>query len=270
MILNKLLKTPYPRPSLSYYLKIAGISGFMVAFMLIVFQPFGTDSFQSDYKYWILGGYGIVIFLAISSYYLFSLKVLNANRESRWTVVKEILDLVICVAFVILCVYVYFIQVLNSSYRFNHFIYFLGISMSLAALPIMGVMGLLYAQWNNVVRSSIGPETSSDNNVIVLLGNNKSDKLELDQSDLLLVKAQDNYVMLYIRDKDKRHILRSTLKEISSQLNADFLKVHRSYIINKTKVEKLVGNKSKSHVLLHDLKTKIPVSRNIFDQVKSL
>lgn len=70
---------------------------------------------------------------------------------------------------------------------------------------------------------------------IKLEGDSK-DVVSIKPEDLLLIKADDNYVDLYIRtDEDpKTQTIRGTLKSIAYQLSGypQFQQVHRSYIVN--------------------------------------
>lgn len=267
--MQKLLDTPFPRQDYTSYLKFAFISGVIVAFVLMIFQPFGTASFEHDYKFLILAGYGIVITSMVALYYYISSKYFYKKHTDSWTVVKEVIDLMICVLVVVVAVYFYFIIVFNLEFYWKHFVYFIGISLSVALIPVMGILIYLYSQWKYVIRSEISTDASSSTG-IVLKGQNKNDLLTVGMDELILAKAQDNYVMLYL-EKDEniqRHILRATLKEIKNQLNEEFLQVHRSFILNKNKIVRLEGNKSKSHLIVEKVDFLIPVSRTMYDQLK--
>ena len=106
----------------------------------------------------------------------------------------------------------------------------------------------------------------------LILGNSKTDQVEATKDEIILAQAQSNYVMLYIQKDEKiqRHILRSTLKQIKEQLDDTlFIQAHRSYIINKSKITGIFGNKSKAQLKLKGHDKNIPVSRNIYDSLKS-
>jgi hypothetical protein len=84
------LNTPYPKSTVLKFTKfLAGIS-FMVAFILIVLQPFGTASFSHPYKYGILAGYGIVIYVSGSLFFSFIDHFLSDAIKDKWTVGYEI------------------------------------------------------------------------------------------------------------------------------------------------------------------------------------
>ena len=55
--------------------------------------------------------------------------------------------------------------------------------------------------------------------------------------EICMVEAMADYVMFYI-DEEKKHIVHSTMKSLELKLPSDiFARVHRSYIINMTKIE---------------------------------
>ena len=79
-------------------------------------------------------------------------------------------------------------------------------------------------------------------------------------SELLFIEAADNYIFLYTIGK--KYLVYRTLKSMEEYLPAQqFLKVHKSYIVQSAKVEAFENNE------LQVGKFKIPVSRNLKDEV---
>jgi DNA-binding LytR/AlgR family response regulator len=75
--------------------------------------------------------------------------------------------------------------------------------------------------------------------------------------DLLFVKSDNNYID--IQTTTKKHTIRQSLEKFAeSYLNQDFVRVHRSYIVNKTKIQKQT---SKS-IFIGEIE--IPYSKNYF------
>lgn len=57
-------------------------------------------------------------------------------------------------------------------------------------------------------------------------------------SDIQYLEAYDNYVFLYT--SDKKHLLSSSLKTVAEKLPKNsFMRVHRSYVINLNKIERI-------------------------------
>ena len=265
---------PFPRLPFRQYGMIAFAIGFTISFILMVFQPFGTANFQHPQKNLILAGYGITVFIALIIYYSLSIKVIHKNKQDRWTIVMEALDLFVALILGLLSSYLYFIFIFNIGFRWNNMFSFLFNASTVALLPVLGSFGYLYIKWKDVVQSSI--QTSTENpkqvNLKIILGNSKTDRVEATSDEILMAQAQSNYVMLYVQKEEKiqRHILRSTLKQIKEQLDDTiFIQAHRSYIINRSKISGVLGNKSKPHIKLEGFDKNIPISRKIYDSLKT-
>ena len=79
--------------------------------------------------------------------------------------------------------------------------------------------------------------------------------VKINFSDINVIEAKGDYIR--IKTDDKSHIVHSTLKKIEDKLPGDiFLKVHRSYIINLSKIIDIEDN---SVLIKQDI---IPVSRS--------
>lgn len=79
--------------------------------------------------------------------------------------------------------------------------------------------------------------------------------IKLDMDDILVIEAKGDYI--HIRCTDKEHRVHTTLKKIKEKLPDDkFLQIHRSYIINFTRIIDIEDNS----VLIE--KQVIPISRS--------
>lgn len=270
----KITNIPFPRFSLKQYGLISLVIAITVSFILIVFQPFGTARFTHSHKNLILAGYGISIFFTMSIFYFFSKKIFHKNKEDQWTIIYEMFDMLLVLILSLIASYIYSIEIFDGNYDMKRMFYFLFNAFKVAIIPVLGCLGYLYFRWKDVIRASI--QTSADDKMkgklTLILGNNKSDQVEATTDEILMAQAQSNYVMLHIlkNGKTQRHILRSTLKQIKEQLDdALFIQAHRSYIINQSKIKNISGNKSKAQVQIEGYEKNIPISRNIYDTLKS-
>lgn len=269
---------PFPRPSIKIYLIAAVITGFSIAFILNVFQPFGTDRFDHPNKTLILTGYGIVAALSIVIYYWFSLSVVNKSREDRWTIIHETIDLFISLVISLLMCYFYFVAVFGLSLRLSGMIDFLLMASSVSLLPVIGLFGYLYVMYRDIRRSRLSIQdaktSSTSGRIITLKGTNKDDVIRTNEEDVIYIKAEDNYVILHLREEGQkvgRHMIRKTMKQISVELSQEmFYQCHRSHIINTALIRSLTGNKNDTKVELEGLNKQIPVSRSKVDQLRNL
>jgi len=271
----KITKIPYPRPALKFYVLMALMIGFTVGFILIAFQPFGTANFKHPYKNWILAGYGITVFLSLVIIFTLSKMVVHKKGESNWNILYEVIVLFFSLIISLVACYIYSLEIFGGTYQLKQMLYFISLAGSVAILPVLGSLGYLYFSWKDVVRSSLEiSETENKNEKLTLLINaNKSDQLKINANEIILAQAQSNYVMLFFKKDEqiKRHIIRSTLKQIKEQLDDKiFIQAHRSFIINKNKIKNLSGNKSKASIELEGYQKSIPISRNIYDSLKSI
>lgn len=85
----------------------------------------------------------------------------------------------------------------------------------------------LFAQLNLLISKS------SENAQIVIKENYQN--VIIKHNDILFIESEGNYLNIYTTIK--KHLIRMTLEEMFELLSNDnFVKVHRSYVINKTKV----------------------------------
>jgi DNA-binding LytR/AlgR family response regulator len=96
---------------------------------------------------------------------------------------------------------------------------------------------------------------------IFIKSEKRIEKVEL--CDILYAEVLGNYVTIYT--ERKKIIAYLTMKSLESQLShADFIKIHQSFLVNRSKIESVEGNELK-------VGTKaLPISRNYRDSVTNL
>jgi tetratricopeptide (TPR) repeat protein len=105
----------------------------------------------------------------------------------------------------------------------------------------------------------------------------KEQELILDQKDIICFEANDNYTAIYysLNGKVKKDLKRITLKKVEEQLVeiSDFVRCHKSYIINLGNVSHISGNAQGYKLHLQMIDFSIPVSRNfpqsMIEKIKS-
>jgi DNA-binding LytR/AlgR family response regulator len=91
-----------------------------------------------------------------------------------------------------------------------------------------------------------------------------SSLIKLNMKDVTYIEALENYIILYTQDK--KFTIHFTMKAIENQLPPDnFLRVHRSYIVNKKFIKTINGNSLQ--IMLRDNIIELPVSRSFKDQI---
>lgn len=112
---------------------------------------------------------------------------------------------------------------------------------------------------------SLSKKTKIPQKQIIIIGEQKQ-KLLLELSELICVKAEGNYVEIYrvVNDGIQKYLVRCALKDIKEQLKkfVQIKQCHRSYIINTHHLKKITGNSRNYNLHFNYLYFKIPVSRN--------
>ncbi|WP_296001122.1 LytTR family DNA-binding domain-containing protein [Rugamonas sp.] len=83
------------------------------------------------------------------------------------------------------------------------------------------------------------------------------------------IEAQDDYVQ--IRSEGKSYLKHQTLSELEAQLDArQFLRIHRSYIVNIECVSRIEQATKDSHVAILNDGSRLPISRSGYQKIRSV
>lgn len=81
-------------------------------------------------------------------------------------------------------------------------------------------------------------------------------KVKINLDDILFIKSENNYIDIQL--EDKKFTIRQTLEHFLKEIDCEnFLRIHRSYIVNTTKI----SAKKSSTVIIEEFE--IPFSRNL-------
>ncbi|MFT5163784.1 MAG: two-component system LytT family response regulator [Alteromonadaceae bacterium] len=84
------------------------------------------------------------------------------------------------------------------------------------------------------------------------------------------IDAAGDYMCVHSID-GKTHIMRKTMKELEAELNPDkFVRIHRSVMVNKNQVEKLVTHASGEYHLVLENGQELKVSRSYKEKAKAI
>jgi two-component system LytT family response regulator len=83
------------------------------------------------------------------------------------------------------------------------------------------------------------------------------------------IEAQDDYVQ--IRSEGKSYLKNQRMAELEAQLDAEqFLRIHRSYIVNIAFVERIEQATKDSYVAILKDGSKVPISRSGYQKIKAV
>ncbi len=96
----------------------------------------------------------------------------------------------------------------------------------------------------------------------------KSGRIHVISTDEInFIDAQDDYVMIYT--KDGKYLKQQTMKYFEKHLDPEqFIRVHRSFIVNISKIERIEPYEKSNYILILKDGNKIPVSRSGMQTLK--
>lgn len=109
---------------------------------------------------------------------------------------------------------------------------------------------------------------------IELISETGSENIQFSLHEILFIRSADNYVEAAYREGEdfEKKLLRATLRNIEQQLKhyPEFIRCHRSCIVNAEHIEKLYRKNSSYWISLKDSDTQLPVSRQYLLKVREL
>lgn len=106
---------------------------------------------------------------------------------------------------------------------------------------LKGIQKVLeHKQWMEYkLQNMPSKESTSEKDYIVLKANQKLHRVQL--NDILYIEGMKEYVVFYTTQQ--KLVIHASLKSLETRLPQDaFLRVHKSYIVNKNKVSNMFGN----------------------------
>jgi len=260
-------------------LRSAFFSGLFVALFLFFFKPFGTQITPGTEGEFLLfcsyfGLVTLVISLAVFGFCLLLPKIFD---EERWKVWKEILFnlfFVSCIGLgnLILANFLWNVPLNGST--------FLGwqiVTFSVGVFPVffgafLGQVKLSKKYAAEAAKLHLPLVHPSFAAPIALTGENQNETLTLQAAQIAYFAAQDNYVQVFYFEKEmlKSRMLRSTMRKMEDAVSnwPQFVRCHRTFMVNFDKIEKVSGNAQGYRLHLVDVGETIPVSRNLNSMVQ--
>ncbi len=261
-------------PNIRRFLSNTLLIGVSIFFILAVFQPFGTYTFQHPNKLLLLAGYGcIIIFTVITVVFLLHQLFRSWFAPAHWNFSKE-LYLTGVITFISMnTTYFYHFFIFGSQLSWLGYIYFMSIALSTSLFPLLMIIVIRYLQVKQYLElldltNTLAPKSD----LITLTGENKSEQLVIVRPELVLLKAADNYVEILLQKEKQveRRMLRTTLSGLATQIDDNnFLQVHRSFIVNMNKVVNLEGKSPNYSLRLVVPLENVPISRNKIQLVRA-
>ncbi len=262
------------------YWFVFGVALFGLTFLWI-FEPYGLYNLTTLHeKVLAVGLYvGIGLLLMIIQFFL-----LQNIFIRRYTLGITILWIILSFLMIGTSSFIINAFLYNEGYfYFPAFIYFQGMILSINIIPVTLFVLIHYSltlrkrlkmavQINNSIHKKT--QDSENDKVVVLNSENKNDKLELSLNSLLFITSVDNYIDVYYIDNRiiKHKLLRYSLSGIEQDNPSvtDLFRCHKSYIVNKIKIDSVTGNAAGYKLKLKDYSDYIPISRKWNKQIKDI
>lgn len=246
-------------------------AGITVYLFLIVFQPFGTESFHHPYKYLLLFPYTIIfgtVFFILNLY---------TSRIHEWNIAFELLKILAILFSASVLSYFYNSLVISKvSLSFENFgymfLYSLAVGIPVSAIYVLSRYVYLKNTHENIARNIASGLTDNSENTKSALLTIQANTIEIiiSTDDFLCVQSMENYCSLYFLENNivKKRLLRISLTAILQQTENDLIrKCHRSYIVNLGKVKDIKGNAQGYKLFIPEIDFNIPVSRSFISAI---
>ncbi|MBN2273564.1 MAG: response regulator transcription factor [Bacteroidales bacterium] len=133
-------------------------------------------------------------------------------------------------------------------------------------------VSLLHESLTKLSKTISKYEKDTDSKHIEIYSENRSEKMNLPLVDLAFIRSADNYIEIVYKEHEqfKKRLIRNTLRNAEEMLslNPDFIRCHRTCIVNKHLIDKIVHNYTGQKIVIKGYDKEIPVSRQYILLVK--
>ncbi len=247
---------------------------FGIFLFILFFQPFPLERFDFNNRLLFVAGFGAIVF-----FFMFLLRIAfpriiqkndqNGSEPALSLYLGSLIILTLCsVAFTFYLRYVGFVSI-------SFYIVFKIVLICLAppvALKLYDVNKGLIQQNESLIseRKTIQKqiekyEEDNLNKSIEFISETGTENLTLLIAEIIFIQSADNYVEIVYMDGNnfKKILIRNTMKNIELQIKpySNFIRCHRSCIVNMHYIEKLHQDYSSHWIILKGYQERIPVSR---------
>jgi hypothetical protein len=249
-----------------------------VPLFLWLLQPFDIGLLPEQDKYYLIFGFGVITFLALSLHLLFipSLfpKVFNS---SKWNVLKEIFWN-LWILFTILTgyfLYTKFLGILKFDFE---------VVIKLILTAVIPLTALIIINQNRMLRSrlkradeinrKLKEHKQWQEEIINFVSDYQKDSLAIKVSLLLFIRSANNYIEVFWKEGEvvKNQMVRCSMAYAEELLKEYkfIIKCHRSYIININYIDRFEGNLQGYKLYYDKIDFPIPVSKNFASKLQEL
>ena len=262
-------------------LKIILSISFCIFLFILFFQPFAIERFDFNDKLLFIAGFGAIVFLSM---FLVRIVLPWAQKKRNLAGDDPVLNSYLEGLLILILCSVAFTFYLRYAGSVN--IYFYTVFKIILISLVPPVILKIYDDYKMLVRineSLVADRKSIQNQIekyeqeildksIEFISETGSERLSLIVADLVFVQSADNYVEIVFLDGGviRKKVIRNTLKSTESMLRQypNFIRVHRTCIVNLHFVEKLHRDPGSHWISLKGFSERIPVSRQYLLKLK--
>jgi len=264
------LLTQFLNERLKLFLSIS----FGIFLFILFFQPFPLDRFDFNNRLLFVAGFGAIVFI-----FLFLIRIVfllitkkknpDGNEPVLTSYLNDLIILALCtVAFAFYLRYVGLVSI-------SFFIIFKVILICLVPLAVVKLYDTnkrliqqnesLVSEKRLIQRQIEKYEEETLSKSIEFISETGNENLTLVVAEVIFIQSADNYVEIAFMDGQniRKKLIRNTLKNVEILLKkySNFIRCHRSCIVNMHYIEKLHHDFSSHWIILKGYPDKIPVSR---------
>ena len=277
----KYLNKPYDLLEIEKFKILYSFGMWIFCFLfLYIFEPFGLYNISGLYKLKIISLY-VFSGLLISVIHLFWLQNIIIKKYTLRNTILWISWITFLTS--ISCSIINDITSNQGHFHIVGFIIYMGIIFGVTIIPMsLLILGhYIYTIKKQIkISSQINKkileksEISNGTETITIEASNKRENISLLINNFLYITSADNYIDVYYLEANaiKHNLLRNTLNNIEKQIsnNQSIHRCHKSYIVNMSKVDSVLGNASGYKINLKNTDLLIPISRKYKENIFSL
>lgn len=261
---------------------VPGIFGLFIFLFLYLLQPLGISEIEPN-KILFTFSFGLITFVVLLLHDVFRRFIIKKEFSFISSILDKLKGFMIAIPIAVLnWIALYFWEV---DHEFSFWIMLLA-TIILGSIPYFYISLFIerkyymenFYELKSIIETKEAKNTIN-NKTIRIETENINEDFELPPDDLIFVKAEGNYAQLNFWKKNKiekkliRISLSKLLEQIKEQNSTEFVRNHKSYIVNLQNVDKVTGNSRSYSFHLKNTAITIPVSRNfskdVIDQLQN-
>lgn len=264
-------------------IKILLGTSFAVFLFILFFQPFPGDRFDFNNRLLFIAGFGAILFFIMFLVKIAWPWIFNRKRgDENKTLINQYLSsfIILILSSVAFTFYLRYVGQVNISF----YVVFKVVLICMAG-PLTFIIYDIYKDLKRQNESLLSQvetlekkiskyEEESLNKSIEFVSETGTDNLSLLIAEVILVQSADNYVEISFMEGEniRKKLIRNTLKNIEIQLKQypNFVRCHRTCIVNLHFVEKLHHEAGQHWLNIRGSAEKIPVSRQYLLKLKEI